>query len=224
MRSLHYLHRSIRFRRTPSLVLVSLAGAALASCNSGPARVTQPYISAGAAGSAAMDEYDTNGDGAVSGDELEKAPGLKAALSNLDKDGDSQVTATEVTERVQAWQNQNTGLTNVRCLVIMDGRPLSGAEVVFEPESFLGGEIETAVGMADSSGTVSPVIPKDQRPTPQTPPGLRLGLYKVRISKIVGGKETVPARYNADTTLGQEVSADDPSMNQSQIVFKLQRG
>jgi len=224
MRSPHELHRSNRFHCTMSRAVVSLALATLASCNSGPARVAQPYISAGAAGSAAMDEYDTNGDGAVAGDELEKAPSLKAALKNLDKDGDSRVTAAEVTERVQAWQSQNTGLTNVRCLVVMDGRPLVGADVVFEPESFLGDEIETAVGVADSSGTVSPVIPKDKRPTPQTPPGLRLGLYKIKISKIVGGKETVPARYNAETTLGQEVSADDPSMKQSQIVFKLQRG
>ena len=215
-------HRSHPLLRTPSLVAISLALATLASCNSGPKRVNQPSISASGAGAAAMDEYDTNGDGAVAGEELEKAPGLKAALSNLDQDGDGRVTAAEVAERVRAWKNQNTGITNVRCLVVMDGRPLTGAEVVFEPESFLGGEIEKAVGVADSSGTVSPVIPKDQRPTPQTPPGLRLGLYKVRISKIVGGKETVPARYNADTTLGQEVSADDPSMNQSQIVFKLQ--
>ncbi len=224
MSRIYLPHRLLSSRHTTSLVFASLALATLASCNTGPARISQPYINASAAGSAAMDEYDTNGDGVVAGDELEKAPGLKAALGNLDKNGDGRVTAEEVAERVQAWQHQGTGLTNARCLVFMDGRPLAGAEVVFEPESFLGDSIEAAEGKVSSSGSVSPVIPKDKRPTPQTPPGLRLGLYKVRISKIVGGKETVPARYNAQTTLGQEVSADDPAMNQDQIVFKLQHG
>lgn len=222
MRSYRLRHIRHHSRGWRLLFVPAILSLGLASCNSGPKRIEQPYIDASAAGAAAMELYDTNHDGAIASDELKNAPSLAAALANLDKDGDGRVTAEEVTERVRAWQQQGTGLTNVRCTVLMDGRPLAGAEVVFEPEKFLGDTIETAVGKVSSSGSVSPVIPKDQRPTPQTPAGLRLGLYKVRISKIVGGRETVPARYNAETTLGQEVSADAPGMNRDHIEFKLQ--
>jgi hypothetical protein len=64
-------------------------------------------------------------------------------------------------------------------------------------------------------------IPKDQRPTPDTPPGLQLGFYKVRISKQVGGKESIPAIYNSETTLGQQISPDDPALLKQNLRFDL---
>ena len=39
--------------------------------------------------------YDTNGDGKVAGEELDKAPGLKAALPRMDSNGDNAVSADE---------------------------------------------------------------------------------------------------------------------------------
>ena len=54
--------------------------AAATSCNRGPAPVRQPYINASSAGKLAIEQYDKNGDGLISGDELEGAPALKAAL------------------------------------------------------------------------------------------------------------------------------------------------
>ena len=108
-------------------------------CGQGPARIQAPGINASSAGRQAMQEYDANGDGVVSGDELDSAPSLKAALSTLDTNSDGGVSADEVTARVKAWQAEGTGLTTTRCIVTRNGKPLPGAKVVFEPEAFLGG-------------------------------------------------------------------------------------
>jgi hypothetical protein len=53
------------------------------------------------------------------------------------------------------------------------------------------------------------------------PPGLQLGLYRIRISKLVNGAETIPAKFNADTTVGQQVSPDDPAIAGQRVRFAL---
>lgn len=191
-------------------------------CGQGPSRIQAPGINASRAGSAAMDEYDTDGDGFVAGAELDAAPSLKAALATLDVNSDGKVSADEVTQRIETWQDSATGLTTISCVVQVDGRPLGGAEVVFEPEAFLGDEMPTAVGTTNRYGQASPSVPKDQRPTPETPPGLPLGLYKVRVSKQSNGKEMIPAKYNTETILGQQVSEDDPAVAANRVIFELE--
>ncbi|HEX3600695.1 MAG TPA: hypothetical protein VHU84_11170 [Lacipirellulaceae bacterium] len=193
----------------------------ISACNSGKIVVKQPSIDASAAGKKALEMYDKNGDGVVSGDELEHAPALKEALGNLDTNGDKAVSADEVAARVNAWKAMKTGMTSLRCHVTLDGEPLTFATVTFEPESFLGNEIKTAIGTTNAMGDVAPSIPKEQRSSPKVPGGAHFGLYKVRISKIVNGKETIPAKYNTDTILGQEVSYDDPAMKRMNMTFAL---
>ena len=41
---------------------------------------------------------------------------------------------------------------------------------------------------------------------------------------MVNGKETLPARYNTDTTLGQEVSYDDPGVKNRNVIYALKSG
>jgi hypothetical protein len=158
----------------------------------------------------------------VAGDELEKTPSLKAALQNLDKNGDKGVSADEVAERVNAWKDMESGMTSVRCRVTLDGQPLGDAKVTFEPESFLGDEIKAAYGTTNASGDVAPSIPPEDRPSPDLPGGVHFGLYKVKVSKIVDGKETVPPRYNEQTILGQEVSYDDPAIKSMLVKIALE--
>lgn len=197
-------------------VLLSLLG-----CGGGAARIEPPAIDPAAAGAQAMELYDANGDGAVAGDELDAAPALKAALGTLDADGDGQVSAADVTRRVESWQATRGGVTSVLVYVTLDGAPLPGATVTFEPEPYLGSEIQAAVGVTNIDGVAAPMIPKEKRPTPNMPPGMQLGLYKVRISKQNGGAETIPAKYNAQTTLGQQVAPDDPGVISHRIQFDL---
>jgi hypothetical protein len=217
----HINYASCSFASFSRLAFGLLAMLTIAGCRQGPAAIRPPDIDAYQAGELAMKEYDTDGNGAVDGDELERAPSLKAALATLDQDSDGRVTADEVAARVGAWQEFRKGLTSIMCRVLIDGRPLAGAQVTFEPESFLGDEMRTAVGETNRFGMVSPIIPKEERPTPDTPPGLPFGLYKVRISKVVGGSEQIPARYNVETVLAQQVSFDDQAMLNNRVRFEL---
>jgi hypothetical protein len=184
--------------------------------------VRQPYIDPSDAGQQAMEIYDTDGDGRVAGAELEKAPGLKAALPRLDSNSDNAVTADEVAARVEAWKRAGIGLMSFGFTVTLNGSPLSGATVRFEPEPFLGDEIKSATTTTNHLGGGSATIAKEDRPDPSFPPGMQLGLYKVKISKMNGGKETIPAAYNENTILGQEVAQDVSEIANNRVVYALQ--
>jgi hypothetical protein len=169
-----------------------------------------------------MELYDTNGDGNVAGDELEKAPALKAALPRLDTNGDKGVSADEVADRVRAWQHAGIGLMSFGFTVTLDGNPLPDAVVTFEPEAFLGDEIQAASATTNQLGGSSATIPKEDRPDPSYPPGMQLGLYTVKVSKIVNGKESIPAKYNEATVFGQEVAQDVPEIANKRVVFAIE--
>src|SRR6476646_6372152 len=141
-----------------TLALTSLFLATTISCQRGPGRATQPSINPSSAGKLAMEEYDANHDGKVAGDELEKAPSLKAALPRLDTDGDGGVSADEVAARVNVWKGMESGMTLVPCLVTLDGQPLADAKITLEPETFLGDEMKLAYGTTNQFGTISPSI------------------------------------------------------------------
>ena len=51
-------------------------------------------------------------------------------------------------------------------------------------------------------------------------PGIYVGLYRVRISKKVDGKETIPARYNTKTELGREVATNIATIR-ANVMFRL---
>ena len=76
----------------------------------------------------------------------------------------------------------------------LDGKPLAGATVTYEPEPFLGSSYQAHQGLTDVSGTaiLDPEF-KDY-------PGLYVGLYTVRISKQEYGKETLPAIQHGNGT------------------------
>lgn len=209
---------SLRFLFNDRLLPLLCVAVLLMGCDRGPAPVNQPSMNASDAGSDAVDEYDTNQDGQIAGEELQKAPALLAALPRLDTNSDGGVSADEIASRVKAWQQMGTGLTSFGFTVTLDGSPLTEATVTFEPESFLGDEIKPASCVTDFFGGGGATIAKEDRPAPTSPPGMHLGLYKVRISKIVGGKETIPAKYNSQTVLGQEVTNE---ITNSRIVYEL---
>jgi len=213
-----------RIRRPAlTLCLTSLVAAncLLIGCSRGPTPISAPKFDSSGVASRAMAIYDTDGDGYLAGEELENAPGIKAALTNLDADGDGKVSAEEIANRVRTWQQMNVGLMSISCEVHLDGYPLEGATVLFDPEEFLGGAIQQAIGETSVAGIAYPTVPKEKRPSADTPPGIQAGIYLVRISKEVNGKETIPARYNTETTLGQEVAKDDPAITNKQVIFKL---
>jgi hypothetical protein len=168
-----------------------------------------------------MKMYDTDGDGFIAGEELDKAAGLKAAIKTFDADKDSKISEHEIADRVLAWKNQSIALLSFTCDVTLDGKPVEGATVTFEPDEFIGGVISSAVDVTNVIGTASPSVPKANRPSETTPPGVQAGTYKVKISKIVDGQETIPARYNVETILGQEVSTADWAIVNKQVRYNM---
>lgn len=102
------------------------------------------------------------------------------------------------------------------CAVLMNGQPLTGAEVTFEPEPFLGEVIKPATGTTERTGIARMTIGG------VTPPSMMVGYYKVRISKKdASGKELLPARYNSKSILGQEVAQDSRALAMGPIRFDL---
>ena len=197
------------------VVVAGLAFLAGWGCSGRPARVHPPSIDASDASVAAMEQYDTNKDGKVAGDELLKAPSLRDAIARLDgnKDGnkDGGVSADEVTAMIEEWQEMKIGLMSLSCRVNYRGRPLPGATVVFEPEKFLGENIKACQGTTDRTGMVSLTIPDAELP------GVAPGLYLV---KITSTQAKLPAAYNEQTVLGLEVSNYAKNMEEG-IVFNL---
>ena len=182
-----------------------------------PRRIMPPAIDAKEAGKKALAEYDLDGDGAIGAQELDKAPSLKAAIKNLDRNDDGKVTAEEVTARIKAWQKTKVGLISFACTVTLDGQPLGGATVTFAPEKFLGTQIKPATGVTDRNGIANVTIQVERG----EPGGMACGLYRVQISRNTGGKEVIPARYNTQTTLGHEVALDAEGMQEGILRFDL---
>ncbi len=183
----------------------------LSGC-SGSGLTTVPIeIDPQAAAQLAMDAYDINGDGQLDAEELMACPALVDAGSRVDSNGDGAVSADEISQRLQGYQSLSEFI-GADVYVMENRRPVSDAEVVFEPEPFMGESYPTYRGKTDQDGTV--VLLSEPRT-----PGFPLGFYRVRISKIENGKEVLAEKYNTNTTLGREIADDTPSPNR--ISFDL---
>ncbi len=156
-----------------------------------------PKIDPLAAGRAAIAEYDTDHDGVISGKELDRCPALKAAAKRY-ADASGNITADSIAEAIAQWQANRIAITIMGVAVTLDGKPLEGATVTAEPEKFLGPEVQPASGITDARGGCAMRV--------QGQLGMQYGLYKIRISKAVGGKEVIRTRYNSETELGLEVA------------------
>ena len=187
-----------------SIVAIS-SFALIAGCTSQPSRVVPPSISPQQAAQTAMAEYDTNGDGVLDSAELEKSPALKSALKDIDKDGDGKISSDEIAKRIEQWQASRIGLMPFSCRVTLDGKPLAEATVTLVPEKFLGSNVQPATGVTGEQGMAMLSVAKDKLADPKLS-GVHVGLYRIEVSKQQGGSETIPARYNVNTQLGQEVA------------------
>ena len=106
-------------------------------CSGKPSRVHPPRIDPAQAGSAAIGQYDADGDGELSRKELAKLPGVLLALGAYDLNGNGKVSAEEIAGRIRQWQEFKIGTLTVSCRVTLDGAALEGATVKLIPEKFL---------------------------------------------------------------------------------------
>lgn len=189
-----------------ALILVSIVG----GCYNGPQRVKAPKVNVSAAARQAIELYDTNHDGKLSPEELANCPGILISIDAYDANHDKFVDEQEIQNRLSHLVN-GTGGTQLGCNVYYQGKPLAGAKVVFEPEPYLGTEIQSAEGETNSYGLAVLGIPSDKVPAAlKNAKIVQYGTYKVRITHPT---IKIPAKYNTESTLGYETIIGQPSVS-----------
>src|SRR5207302_5020154 len=133
----------------------------------------------------------------LEGTELDACPGLKAALASIDANNDKKISADELKTRFELYEKLGAGAIGYSIQVSLDGFPLSDATIRLTPESFMGGAVSEATGRTGSDGSVSTFTIGGS-----DLPGLPAGVYRIAVSKE---GTAIPAKYNAQTTLGCEV-------------------
>lgn len=191
-------------KRSTVLALAACCGAGLGGCSRSAVETSASLPPPTSVASAAIEHLDSDGTGTLSGIEISASPALAAAQPQFDLDGDGAITRQEFEERIGSYHNSSVVLMVVPCRVRFAGRPLAGAEVVFEPEPFMGNTAAPARGTTAPDGSVQLQTQGERFP------GLYMGLYRIRVSKKdENGREIIPERYNVRTELGQEIALEN---------------
>ncbi len=180
-----------------------------------------PKISPAAAARDALDTFDANQNGVLEPDEIKDAPELTSAFRALDSNGDEAVSAVELEQRLRMWINSRQALHILPCQITYRGQPLEGATVRFIPAEFLGEAFKPAEAVTDHYGVANMVHAPEDRPDPDFAQGIRVGFYRVEVSKLVNDKDIIPKKYNVNSILGQEVSHAATGMMQGMVEFHL---
>jgi hypothetical protein len=199
---MHYKKSHLLKRVVSAALFVTSLG-----CSGRPADVGfrgPPRYDAQRAGQTAIEWYDSNRDGRLTGNELGNCPGLKAAVSRIDPTGLDGVTAKSITARIEEWEKSKVARVLIFCVVKHNGQPLVGARVRFVPEKFLGEKGEVASGETNEKGEATIGTPPIGSQT-EFSAGVAPGFYRVEINKRGAG---IPSKYNTETVLGQEVAID----------------
>jgi hypothetical protein len=206
----HWLKRG--FKQSISCAALCAVVSILAGC--GGSTPTGLDWDSSSAAAAAITACDKNGDRQIDLGEAAACPGLRGAMDRVDTDVDGKMSSNEIANRIDYYASALTTIFNGGVEIKLNGEPLVGAEVVFEHEPFLGAGEHVYRGTTDDHGRV------DLQGGDSEFPGIHIGMYRVRISKMQDGKETLPPKYNQETTLGCEV-ADDIPEQQNVISFAL---
>ena len=184
-----------------------LSVAAVAGCRASN-QIDVPSVDADDAAAEAIALYDADKNGALSKEELAECPGVLGRLDFYDQNKNEAVEQEEISLRLAELLKHGIGATQLNCLVTYRGKPLGGAEVVFEPEPYLGGEVQAATATTNGAGSAQMTIPPEFIPEAlRRVKMLHYGTFKVRITHPT---IAIPARYNADTELGYETEAGNP--------------
>jgi EF hand len=184
-------------------LFVAVAG----GCSDRTVRV--PSMDPTGAANRALREYDADKDGALAGAELAKCPGLKDGLARIDTNGDGRITADELAARLRQYEADKAGLLYLNAAVTLDGKPLADAVITLVPEKFMASGVKPAKGVTGASGSCEFQIEGKEYP------GIHPGIFRIEVSKKdARGEETIPAKYNTQTTLGIEAGKGNPHLFQ----------
>jgi len=199
------------------ILLAAIGWAVTAGCANAPKPPPRFQLDPQQAAQEALTLYDKKGDGTLDLKELEASPPLLDLLRNLQAKSPGHpdsLTTADIAGRLEEWRKDPATLLPGMAMVSLDDKPLQGAIVTYKPEPFLGASFHSHQGQTNAAGMVQ------LTPEFEGYPGIYVGLYRICISKMVNGKETLPARYNTETELGREV-AHDTRGSGTNIVFRL---
>jgi hypothetical protein len=198
--------------------LTGLGMCILSGCLGSPAPPQMPSFDPAGSAAAALEQYDANQDGKLDAGDLAKSPALASSLAELDTNGDKALDTGEIAARIQNYAEGGVARKMFTAQLLLDGRPLDAAEVKFIPEKFMLGAVIEGTGTSNDTGGVTMSSPGAD------PPGIGVGFYRVEVSKKdTSGKETLPAKFNTETTLGIEVPAFTTNRSLSTPVISLKR-
>lgn len=186
---------------------------AIAGCSGRPARLTPPSLSPAGVAAALITPADADGDGVLSGDERATVPVLASLLPQFDADGNGQLAQAELESWLEAVRDSRVAVTSFTAIVRHRGKPVTGATLTIDPMPPFKDTIQKAEGQTDDRGRTSPAI------LGAAYPGVNCGIYAVRIEGTGSDGEPLPAKYNADTSLGLAVGAGLPP--DGAVVFDL---
>lgn len=175
-----------------SLVLVGCEGSApsLESVSTSPDGLVERALSL----------YDTNKDGSIDESEAKASPALASAMPRWDTNRDKRLSKDEMLPRMTILGQQGHVVMPVLVKVTRRGRPLSGVTVRYVPDPLLGDSFTAGVGTTGADGVATMDLVEGGQ---QGYAGVHAGLYRVEVTG-----SGVPAQYNTNTTLGQEVALD----------------
>jgi hypothetical protein len=172
----------------------------IVGCSGRPARIEVVDIDSQDAGASAVQEYDKDGDGALSKPELKACPALLSAFGAYDTNKDDKIDAGELAARFDAWRASKIGITTATFYLKRGGRPLVGAKVTLEPEAFFKGAVKQATAETNSSGLAGPTLAPEDLPD-GVRFGMHTGLYKIKVSH----PSLKSQKYGDQSELGIEV-------------------
>lgn len=177
-------------------------------CNGTPAGITRPKFDPAGSTARALKEFDANGDQKLNKDELQKCPGLLAAIGKFDQDRDGTISAGELETNLREIEKQGAGLVAMTCDVRRGGQPIEGATVKFIPEGFLAGAVNTATGVTGPDGSATPSVADDDLPQEIRGKvrGVPSGVFRVEVTHP---SISIPAKFNTETTVGRLVTRRD---------------
>jgi hypothetical protein len=174
--------------------------------NSPPEAVTAPRYSPQKFASSLLERCDADSSGSISKEEATKAPGLVANWDRYDTNGDGAISADEIAARAQVWVDRRDGMVSIRCVVKQKGQQLGDVTVKLIPDESLEGVIHPAETVSHDSRSSSLSIPPELKSEAhKNIAGMQYGLYRVEVSHP--SMNLVPTPDSAGCDIGPEDQA-----------------
>lgn len=179
----------------------------VAGCgDSPPEAVGAPRYEPQKFASSLLQRCDADSSGTISKEEAAKAPGLVADWDRYDSDGDGALSADELAARAQVWVDRRDGMVSIRCVVKQQGKQLGNVTVKLIPDESLEGVIQPAETVTHESRSSSLSIPPELKSEAHKKiAGMQYGLYRVEVSHP--DMNLVPTPDSAGCDIGPEDQA-----------------